>query len=215
MVCDGDRRNPTLATFYPPGSPNGATQPRSDEVGDVKEWVTNSIGDAVRTGSSLAFDMGAGDMTMREYARDLNLLDFCESVGMQSLGLFFSGPDMDDFEHLVSIWKSGYFRPKRSLLFFNEHLVPQGRTSLGAFDAIMARPDFAEMSEAGMEMIMLSRLPCLDLMRSLGLGFIDAAAGRKGKEGKPLDPVRQFMVKQWIAKIEAQFWEVGATEWVP
>ncbi len=27
LVCDGDRRNPTLASLYPPGTPGGATQP--------------------------------------------------------------------------------------------------------------------------------------------------------------------------------------------
>ena len=159
--------------------------------------------------------MGAGDLSMQDYARDLNLLDFCATVSMETLGLFFSGPDLDDFEHILSIWKAGYFRPKRSLLIFNEHLVPQGRTPMGAFDAITTRPDFLEMSKAGMETIMMPRLPCLDLMRRSGISFMDATAGRSGKDGKPLDPVRQFMIKQWIAKIQTQLAEIGATEWVP
>ena len=39
VVGDGDRRNPSLAGFYPPGMPGGASQPRSDEVPDVKDWM--------------------------------------------------------------------------------------------------------------------------------------------------------------------------------
>ena len=215
LVCDGDRRNPTLAALYPPGTPGGATQPPSDEVPDGKEWLTDSISEAVRTASSLVFDMGGGDRTVQDYVREMDLVELCTAIDRLSLGLFFCGPDMDDFDHIVSIWRAGYFRPTRSLLVFNEHLVPQGRTAFGAFDAIMARPEFLELVDGGMEMIMLPRLPCLEVMRQAGLGFVDAAAGRPGIKGVPLDPVRQFMVKQWIAKVLANLERVGATEWMP
>jgi len=69
LVCDGDRRNLTLAALYPPGTPGGATQPPSDEVPDGKEWLTDPISDAVRTASSLVFDMGGGDRTVQDYVR--------------------------------------------------------------------------------------------------------------------------------------------------
>lgn len=215
LVCDGDRRNPTLASLYPPGTPGGATQPPSDEGPDSKEWLSDSISEAVQTEASLVCDMGAGDRTVQDYVRDMDLVELCLAVGREPLGLFFSGPDMDDFEHILSIWRAGYFRPQRSLLVLNEHLVPQGRTPLGAFDAIMSRPEFLELAQDGMETIMLPRLPCLDAMRQAGLGFMDAAAGRPGLKGVPLDPVRQFMVKQWIAKVLANLARVGATEWMP
>ena len=215
MVGDGDRRNPSLAALYPPGTPGGATQPRSDEMADGKEWVTSSVGEAVQARSSLVLDMGAGDKTMQDYARDLDILKFCASVGMQTLGLFFSGLDMEDFEHVVSIWKAGYFRPKRSIMILNEHLVPQGRTPHGSFDAITSSAEFLEMSDAGVELIMLPRLPCLHVMRRAGLGFMDAASGRCARDGAPFDPVRQFMVKQWLEKFEAQIAEAGAAGWLP
>lgn len=215
LVCDGDRRNPTLASLYPPGTPGGATQPPTDEGPDIKEWVTNSISQAVSTASSLALDMGGGDRTVQDYVRDLDLVSFCASVGMQPLGLFCSGPDMDDFEHVLSIWRAGYFRPRRSLLIFNEHLIPQGRTASGAFDAILARPEFLELGKDGMEVVFLPRLPCLEVMRQAGLGFVDAAAGVVGNKGVPLDPVRQFMVKQWIGKVLASIAAANATSWLP
>ena len=42
-VGDGDRRNPTLAGLYPPGTLGGATQPATDETADVKDWITTQL----------------------------------------------------------------------------------------------------------------------------------------------------------------------------
>ena len=47
IVGDGDRRNATLASLYPPGTAGGATQPVSDEIPDVKDWITSLAGEMV------------------------------------------------------------------------------------------------------------------------------------------------------------------------
>ena len=52
-IGDGDRRNATLAGLYPPGTVGGATQPDSDEVPDVKDFMTSLLSDMVTSGSSL------------------------------------------------------------------------------------------------------------------------------------------------------------------
>jgi len=39
-------------------------------------------------------------------------------------------------------------------------------------------------------------------MRDSGLSFYDAAKGKRGCRGKPMDPVRQFMVRSWLDEME-------------
>lgn len=214
-IGDGDRRNPTLAGFYPPGTPGGATQPATDETSDVKDWITGQLSEMVALRSSLVLDLGGGDRVLSEYGRDLGLVDFCAMAGVEPLALFMSGPEMDDFEHVLTIWNTGYFRPGRAVLVFNEHLVAQGRTPTGAFDAIMGRPEMDQMMAQGLRVIFMPRLPCMTEMRRAGLSFLDAVANRAGTDGKPLDPVRQFMVSSWHKRMLKEFGENGALEWLP
>ena len=214
-IGDGDRRNPTLAGFYPSDKDGGATQPDTDETADVKDWITKALGNMVATQSSLVLDLGGGDRVLAEYGRDLGLVEFCEAAGVVALPLYVSGPDMDDFEHVLTIWRAGYFNTPHSVLVFNEHLIPQGRTPIGAFDAITARPEFQEMVEDGMEPIFMPRLPCMKEMRAAGLSFLDAMANKPGLNGKVLDPVRQFMVATWHKKMVKAFKDAGALEWLP
>jgi hypothetical protein len=215
LVGDGDRGNPTLSALYPPGSAGGATRPKSDEVPDVKDWITDCVGDGMKHSASVVIDLGGGDRVMQEYGHDLALVEFCEALGAHPLGLFFAGPELDDFEHVLAVWRAGYFRPTRSILVLNEHLVPQGRTPQGAFNRIMEQDGYKEMTDAGVRPIFLPRLPCMEEMRSAGLGFADAASGRPGLKGTPLGPVRQFMVKQWVGKIQAELKRIKALEWLP
>ena len=215
VVGDGDRRNPTLAGLYPPGTAGGATQPATDETADVKDWITGGLGQMVASRTSLVLDLGGGDRVLAEYGRDLGLVDFCNAAGIEPLALFVSGPEMDDFEHVLTIWKAGYFKTPQSVLVLNEHLVTQGRTPAGAFDAIMSRPEMREMLRDGLVPLFMPRLPCMGEMRAAGLSFLDAVANKPGVNGKPLDPVRQFMVATWHKKMLAAFEAVGALEWLP
>lgn len=214
-VGDGDRRNPTLAGLYPPGTPGGASQPPTDETADVKDWITAQLGEMVGQGCSLVLDLGGGDRVLSEYGRDLGLVEFCEATGIEPLALFMSGPEVDDWEHVLTIWRAGYFRPGRALLVFNEHLVAQGRTPTGAFDAIMRRPEMDQMMAEGMRVAFMPRLPCMVEMRRAGLSFLDAVANKPGADGKPLDPVRQFMVAGWHKRMLGELGDAGALDWLP
>lgn len=215
MVADGDRRNPTLAGLYPPGSPGGASVPASDELGDMKDWITEQVGLMVNARSSMVLDLGGGDRVLSDYGQDLPLADFCAAAGVTCLPLYFSGPEKDDFDHIVAIHKAGYFRGPRSILFLNENLVRQGKSPAGAFDPVFARPELEQMEKEGVRIIYMPRLPCMVEMRAAGLSFYDAAANKPGKSGKPMDPVRQFMVKHWLDRMEAAFEEAGVAEWLP
>ena len=215
LIADGDLRNSTLAGLYPPGTDGGALRPPSDELLDMKDFFTGSVATAIERGASLVVDFGGGDRVMQDYGRELAIVEMCEGVGMVPLAVYVTGPESDDFEHVLSIWCSGVFRPKRSLLVLNEHLVPHGRSPAGAFDAIIARPEFEEMIAGGLTTIVMPRLPCMTHVREAGLGFLDAMAGKPGKKGEPLDPVRQFMVAHWLKRLDAAFSEAGVLEWLP
>lgn len=215
VIADGDLRNSTLAGFYPPGADGGALQPPSDDLVDMKDYFTESIGVALKQSASLVADFGGGDRVMQDYGRELALVEMCETVGMEPLAVYVTGPDSDDFEHILSIWRSGVFRPRRSLLLLNEHLVPHGRSAAGAFAGITSRPELAKMANEGLNVVVMPRLPCMAQVREAGLGFLEAMAGKPGKKGEPLDPVRQFMVAHWLKRLEAAFSEAGVLEWLP
>jgi hypothetical protein len=210
LIGDGDRRNTTLAGLYPPKGRDGARQPATDELPDLKDWLMELMGEAVTTRTSLVVDLGGGDRLMQEMGKDLGLIEFCEESGVEPVALYFTGPDMDDFEHVLAIWRAGYFRSRRGILFLNEHLVPQGRTPVGAFDGILARPEMEELVEGGIETVLLPRLSCLKEMRAAGFDFLTAASGKVR-----FDPMRAFMVKSWVKSVREKLAHVGADQWLP
>lgn len=122
LIGDGDRNNSSLASYYPLENGGGATQPRTGETEDVKDWITASVAEAIQMDASLVIDLGGGDRVMEEYGRDLALVEFCEANGFQPLGLFFCGPEESDLRHVLSLWRADYFRPRRSIIVFQEYL---------------------------------------------------------------------------------------------
>ena len=215
MVADGDRRNATLAGLYPPGSPGGASVPATDELADMKDWITQEVSQMVSSRASMVLDLGGGDRVLADYGEDLPLATFCEAAGVTCLPLYFTGPEKDDFDHIVAIHRAGYFRGPVSILFMNESLVRAGKTTIGAFDPILDRPEIEELERDGVKMVLLPRLPCMTEMRAAGLSFYDAAANRPGNNGKPMDPVRQFMVKHWLERLELAFVSAGVASYLP
>jgi hypothetical protein len=215
VIADGDLRNSTLARFYPPGTPGGALQPASDDLYDMKEFFTSALGKAIEAGASLVADFGGGDRFLQEYGRELALVEMCESVGIEPLALYVTGPDPDDFEHVLSIWKAKVFRPRRALLFLNEHLVSHDRSPVGAFDALMRRSEMAEMIAQGVKVIVVPRLSSMIQMREAGLSIFDAMNGRPGTTGAPLDPIRRFMVKHWLGLINRSLVDANVLDWLP
>jgi hypothetical protein len=215
LIGDGDRRNATLTGLYPPSEEGGASQPETDETPDVKDWIGRLVGRMVEAKVSLVLDLGAGDQVLAEFGRELALPEFCESVGVAPLSIYMIGPDVEDFEHVLTIARAGVFNTRRSLLVMNESLVRAGKTPRGAFDHILARPELEEMEEAGARIVMMPRILYFEQVRKAGLRFFDAAAGKRGKQGRPLDALAQFALKNWLDQMERQFQDIGVTEWLP
>lgn len=215
VIADGDLRNSTLSSLYPPGTEGGALRPQSDDLVDMKDLFTTAMGRAVEEGASLVVDFGGGDRVMLEYGRELSLVELSEGLGMQPLAVYVTGPEPDDFEHILSLWKSKVFRPEHALLVLNEHLVPNGRSPEGAFRYVLGRPEIEGMAEEGLRVVVMPRLPSMPQVREAGLSLIDAMSGKPGRNGVPLDPVRAFMVKTWFRRMEATLSEAGALDWLP
>jgi hypothetical protein len=204
IVADGDARSKTLSHLFA-----DATAPLSEEIADIKLWLTGLLNRAVKDQRSVVLDLGGGDRTLLEYGRDLRLVEFCDRRGIAPLGVYVLGPEAEDLSHIVSIWDAGYFRPKRSLLLLNEGTIREGRTVAGAFERTMNNPGFMRMVEGGAVPILLHRLAAMDAAKSVRGGFYEAATG----DG--LDPVEAFMVEAWLADLETKRQEAGALSWLP
>ena len=61
--------------------------------------------------SSLILDLGGGDGVLAEYGRELALPVFCETVGVEPLSIYMIGPDMEDFDHILAIYRAGFLGP--------------------------------------------------------------------------------------------------------
>ncbi len=214
IIGDGDKGNPTLASFYPPEEEGGASQPISADIADVTEWVTTLSGEMALRKASLVLDLGGGDRVLAEHARDMNLPEFCEDVGAAALGVFMIGPDRDDFEHVLSIFRAGYFRTEHSMLVLNYNLVKAGKNCVSAFEWLEDHPGYEEMAKS-VVMIRMEKLAVMDAMRAEGLSLNEAIEGRRGKSGVPFDPARAYQVKVWMNKMEKQFRTYDIEEWLP
>jgi hypothetical protein len=211
IVADGDARSATLASLFP----GQALQPPTEELPDIKAWLTTVLNQMVKSRRSAVLDLGGGDRVLQEYGRDLRLVQFCERRGIAPLAVYFLGPEAEDLRHVLSIWEAGYFRPQRTLLVLNEGVIREGRTAAGAFARTVEHPGFRAMVAEGAKPILMTRLACMDDLRARGLGFYDAAAGNPDGSGTELDPVQQFMVEDWLADLEAKRRHEGAADWLP
>ena len=67
----------------------------------------------------------------------------------------------------------------------------------------------------GVRIVYIPRLSCLTSMRATGLSFYDAASNKPDKSGHPMPPMRQFMVKTWLRRMEEAFVVAEVAEWLP
>lgn len=212
LIGDGDRNNATLSGLYPPDSPGGALQPRSGEIADATEWVTEIISRMAEERVSMVLDMGGGDKVLSEHSNDMALPEFCEASGIEPLAIYMMGPDREDLQHVANIFEAGYFRSEKALLVLNESMVKTGKGASGAFDFIYKEERF-EPVIASVQIVYMPKLACMEAIRAEKLTFFDAAAGKKGSSGRALSLGHQFMVKTWLNRMEKAVAKVEA--WLP
>jgi len=211
-IADGDSHNATLAGLYPPEQPGGAIRPRGSDIGDVMDWVTEVLSQVAGERASMVLDMGGGDKVLEEHAKVLSLRAFCEDAGVSTLAVYSLGPTLEDLNYIMTIHQKGFFRAERSILLFNEHLVPGGKSAGGFFDFVIEHPCCKEIG-GEVTTVLMPRLACMEAMRQEGLSFYEAVEGKRGRSGRPLSLGHQFMVKTWINRMEQEL--VAVEGWLP
>lgn len=218
---DGDLRSRTLATLYPPADANGrpvqdgAGSPRSEEMADMRDWLSAELDTMVAHGTSAVLDLGGGDRVVQEYVRELEVREFCDDHGIRLVEAFFLGPDLEDFRHVLQIVQSGDLRANATMLVLNEGVIRQGQTTEGVFDGLTAQPDFEQLVLAGVRPVFMRRLSCMSVLRERGLGFYDAVEGKPDRSGTPASPTLRHMVKTWLRQNEAEHERAGTGDWLP
>jgi hypothetical protein len=218
---DGDRRSKTLSTLYPAkngsGDPiqDGATAPASDELPDIKKWLSGEFDAIVEDGVSRALDLSGGDRVMQEFVRDLALNEFCRDYGITPTVALFLGPDIEDFRHATEILRTGEFPSERTILVLNEGVIRHGQTTEGAFDPILEMPEFDALGDVGVRTLFMRRLTCMAVLRERGLGFYDAISGKPDSKGVKASPTLSHMTKTWLATFEREIKEAKLADWLP
>jgi hypothetical protein len=207
IVADFDARSKTLADLFP-----GAEVPATEELPDLKSAFAKLLNRMTKEKKSAVVDFGGGDRFMLEFGRDLRLVEFCARRGIEPVALYVLGPEVEDLRHCVSIYEAGYFRPRRMIVAMNEGVIREGKTALGAFEQTMKDPGFQKMVAGGAKPMLLTRLPCMDLVKAGKRNFYEAAAGI-GDE--PLDPVEEFMLSDWLEDLEEKRQRLGIAGWLP
>ncbi|MGF7212635.1 hypothetical protein GGE65_007270 [Skermanella aerolata] len=207
VVADFDARSKTMADLFP-----DAMVPPTEELPDVKAAFSKLLNRMTKEKTSAVVDFGGGDRFMLEYGRDLRLVEFCARRGIEPVAIYVLGPEVEDLRHCLSIYEAGYFRPQRAILVLNEGVIREGRTVVGAFESTMKDSGFQKMLADGAVPMLMTRLPCMDLVKSGRLNLYAAAAG-DGPD--PLDPVEEFMLSDWLEDIEAKRQRLGIASWLP
>ncbi len=205
IVADGDARSKTLTGLFA-----NALQPASEEMPDIKAFLASLLNRMAKEQKSAVLDLGGGDRALMELGRDLRLVEFCARRGIEPLAIYCLGPDAEDLSHIHAIFRGGYFRPERMVLFMNEGVIRAGQHVSGAFNRTVADERFVEIVTAGAKTILLTRLACMAMLHGSSAGFYRAASGGAG-----LDPVEEFMVEDWLAELEAKRQAEGVAEWLP
>ncbi|MGH7122005.1 MAG: hypothetical protein ACREFP_23930 [Acetobacteraceae bacterium] len=218
---DGDLRSRTLSAFYPAvdksGRPilDGASTPRTDELPDIKEWMSGELDSIVADRVSRVLDLSGGDRVMQEYVRDLALIDFCREFAVDPVVAVYVGPEMEDFRHATQFLLSGEFACDRVLLVLNEGVIRQGQTTAGAFDPIRCHPDFERLLSQGARPMFLRRLTCMSVLRERGLRLYELLDRSPGSVGASVSPTLYHMTKTWLDGFEQELKNSGAAEWLP
>lgn len=219
---DGDLRSRTLSALYPArdekGKPirDGASSPKTDELPDIKEWLSAELDSLVEEQVSRVLDLSGGDRVIQEYVRDLALMDFCRDFGVEVAVAVYLGPDMEDFRHATQLLVSGEFRCERTMLVLNEGVIRQGQTTIGAFDPIVGHSDFQMLLAEGARFAFLRRLTCMSVLKERNLRFYDVLGSKGGGAGPKVSPTLFHMTKSWLDNFEREWTsDFGVIEWLP
>lgn len=218
---DADKRSETLIRAYGPPAdfkegqpldPQWATAPTSEDPIVVRDWLMKELDLMAEDRISRVVDFNGGDRAISDVHRDLDLGPFCEAIGVKLVSILTLGPEVEDFRHMVKAAHAGHLEPHQIVLALNEGVIPMGVTTLGAFDAIMAEPEYEDLLAGGAKAIMMSRLACVKGLREAGLSLYQAAYPAQGTK---VSATLMHMSRQWLEKQEKAISAKGIEERLP
>lgn len=221
-AADGDRHNATLTAFY-----KTARRPPSIQTADMKDWLESVFDRQATEKRSVALDLTGGERVVTEMNEGNALLTFCAEHGIEPVALVCVGPSLDDLAHALGVMTEqvvvdagdGTTREETSLVFrrtvlvFNEGLVPQERDTAQAFAPLYKRKEVGTLAKLGAQLLLMPRLGCMPKVDEKRLDFWAAVQGSKGTDGAPVGPFQRSQVKSWLAGMETAFGP--ALPWLP
>ena len=215
LMADGDVRNPGISQFKATYDRYGFLRPSSEEAGQLKEWYTNAFSHALQQKGSLIMDIGGGDRTLEEWASEDSLVDAADAMGLPVTGLFMCGPQPGDTDYLLKLWDTDLFRPHRGVVILNDWTVPVGHNADTIFTPFHTNNRLLNVEGMETAILRIPKLSCMKDVLASGLTFHDAADGKPGASGRPLDPMRRWQVGHWISKIRENIANEGIEAWLP
>ena len=209
VIADGDRTNQTLARYFP-----RAVSPPSADDGDVRTWIAGLVEAQLAERHDIVLDLGGGDLVLKGLARELDLLSWLGSLGIDVVPVHLLGSSIDDAAYLQSCEDGGLLASPTTALVLNEGTLPPGRSAHAAFaETIQTMPVFAATIARGARLVAMPRLePALDLEEG-GIPFHLAAQGLASAGVRPLGPWKAQQTSIWLRRMEANFAPIA--EWLP
>ena len=154
--------------------------PSADDI-DVESWIADLVEAQLAKRFDLVLDLGGGDLVLKKIAREMQLVPWLASQGIQCVAVHLIGPSADDLSYLRDVERERVFAPDATAVVFNEALTPRGRSPQSAFaETVREHPILVETLARGARLVWMPRLePALD-MEKKKLGFSQAVDGKAG-----------------------------------
>jgi hypothetical protein len=203
VIADCDRTNQTLAAFLP-----AAMKPPSAEDDDVREWLNDLADTQIERRSTSFLDLGGGDLTLKQWARDLDLAPFLAKNGITPVVLHLLGSDLDDLSYLRDL--ETVFAPQHTAVILNEGMVPSGRSPIAAFGPIIDHPVFKAAVSRGAVVLKIPRLGCMQDVDRRRLSFQDAEDGNVKPGQERMGPTMRQMISLWRRDMESNTAQISS-----
>ena len=200
VIADADRTNATLSAFFA-----NVIRPPSPEDDEVRTWLNEFVDRQIEERFSAFLDLGGGDLTLKTWARDLDLSAFLDGYGIAPVALHFLSSDLDDLSYLRDIETVAKFQPTRTAIVLNEGTVPPGRVARTAFEPIITHDVFRAAVSRGARVMRMPRLTCMHEIERRRLSFQDAEAGAVKPGQDKIGPVNRQLISLWRREMETSF----------
>jgi len=209
LVVDADRVNASLAAAFP-----DAIVPESGDDADVEATVAGLVERIASTHENAGLDMGGGDTNLRRLAAEMTFSTWLPSIGIDPVAIHVMGPSPDDCSALALAEEGGLLAFPKTILVFNEGIVPSGQSPTAAFSrAVQEQPVVRRTLERGARLCVMPRLGPLPDIEERGLTFADAAANMAPTGVAPLGVWRAQQVAVWLRRMAENFSNVEG--WLP